>query len=76
MQIDDSEGNLFRITMHESIMMHSDILCDLSIRTLATLRTSNVVVTNEMGNANMSKFLTALNNKITNDIIWIECANI
>ena len=76
MQIDDSAGNQFRIQMHEAIMIHSEILSELSIRTLATLRMSNVVVTNEMGNANMSKFLTALNNKITNDIIWIECANI
>ena len=57
-------------------MIHSEILSELSIRTLATLRMSNVVVTNEMGNAKMSKFLAALNNKITNDIIWIECANI
>ena len=76
MQINDSEGNQFRIQMHEAIMMHSEILSKLSIRTLATLRMSNVVVTNEMGNDKMNEFLTALNNKITEDMIWIECANI
>ena len=57
-------------------MMHSEILSKLSIRTLATLRMSNVVVTNEMGNDKMNEFLTALNDKITEDMIWIECANI
>jgi len=57
-------------------MMHSEILSKLSIRTLATLRMSNVVVTNEMGNDKMNEFLTALNDEITEDMIWIECANI
>ena len=57
-------------------MIKSDDLYALSERTLATLRMSNVVITDHNENNDIVSLMENLNNKISEDIFYQACAQI
>jgi hypothetical protein len=76
LSIDLHSDNLFRISRHEAVLMESKELNELSIRTLATLRTSNMVVIDKSENFSLLDFVKKLNEKISEDITWKECSQV
>ena len=57
-------------------MIKSEDLYGLSSRTLATLRMSNVVITDKKENNSIETLMEELNALISADIYWKECAQI
>ena len=74
--IDLHSDNLFRISRHEAVLIESSELTTMSNRTLAALRMSNMVVIDSNPNFSLLEFVKRLNEKISEDITWMECSQV
>jgi len=69
--------SLFRIARHEAVLIESkELVLPLSIRTLAVLRMSNMVVIDSNADFSLLEFVKELNKKISEDITWMECSQV
>ena len=57
-------------------MIEAKDLHELSLRTLATLRMSNVVITDKNDQYSIETLMRDLNDIISEDIYWRDCAHI
>ena len=67
---------MFRISRQEAILIKSKDLSELSLRTLETLRMTNMVVTDTNPDYPIIDFVKKLDAKIDEDITWMPCASV
>lgn len=78
LKISPPGSHLNRLARQEVVMIPAAELATVSsnLRLLAVLRMSNIVVTDLDEKYPLQDFLLALNDKISEDVKWKECANI
>ena len=74
--IDTLDASYSRIERHEAVMINSQELNSMSMRVLATLRNSNMLVIDRDPNLPLWDILQKLNKKISEDYFWQACSEL